>query len=131
MLALVGAPRVRAQGPRPEGGGPRSSLARLVPAKDLILYAEFDGFDEHAQAWRSSAAYKILNNTKFGALLEDLAAQGIEAAGKGALPAGLGAVKTVSSLERIARSGFILAVNNEGPRQSHTLFAVRDGARPA
>src|SRR3954471_13314815 len=77
MLAPAWPPQVVAQEPRPP-------LARYVPARDLIFYAEFEGLDDHAEAWRSSAAYKILNQTRFGQLLEDLAAQGIDAARKDA-----------------------------------------------
>ncbi len=57
-----------------------ASLARYVPGQDVGLYLEFQGLDSHLAAWRGSAAYKILNNTKLGALLEDLAGQGIELA---------------------------------------------------
>ncbi len=52
-------------------------LARYVPAKDLIFYVEVDGLDAHAAAWKKSALYKVLNETKMGAMLDDLLAQGI------------------------------------------------------
>ena len=50
----------------------------MSPRQDLIAYLEFDGLDAHADAWKKSAAYKLLNDTKLGALLEDLASQGFE-----------------------------------------------------
>ena len=53
-------------------------LARYVPLQRFVAYLEFDGLDAHADAWHTSAAYKLLNDTKLGALLEDLALQGIE-----------------------------------------------------
>ena len=51
-----------------------------MPRRDLGLYLEFQGLDSQLAAWRGSAAYKILNETKLGMLLEDLAGQGIELA---------------------------------------------------
>ena len=57
---------------------PAAPPARHVPRQDLLAYLEFDGLDAHADAWRASAAYKLLSDTKLGPLLEDLALQGIE-----------------------------------------------------
>src|SRR5262249_30998782 len=44
-----------------------------------FFYLEFDGLDAHQDAWKKSAAYKLLNDTKLGALIEDLVGQAIEA----------------------------------------------------
>ena len=80
----VGAGRRRGRagdGPGP-GDSPRpearpGSLARYVPKQDnLFFYLEFDGLDAHQAAWKNSAAYKLLNDTKLGALIEDLATPG-------------------------------------------------------
>ena len=57
-----------------------------MPRQDLIFYLEFDGLDAHADAWKKSAAYKLLNDTKLGALLEDLASQGVELAQQSVSP---------------------------------------------
>src|SRR5262249_55869983 len=64
--------RGQTQGPG-EPAAPKSSLGRYVPRQDLVFYLEFDGLDAHGEAWQKSAAYKLLNDTKLGALLEDLA----------------------------------------------------------
>ena len=77
---------IRSREARAQEGAPKapaaqssaSSLARYVPRQDLFVYLEFQGLDAHADAWRKSAAYKLLNDTKLGSLLEDLATQGIE-----------------------------------------------------
>src|SRR5436309_1382498 len=67
------------QAVRPATAGQSAApLARYVPRQDLFFYLEFDGLDAHADAWKHSAAYKLLNDTKLGALLEDLTRQGIE-----------------------------------------------------
>ena len=74
-------------GARPGNGGAGAApLARYVPLKDLLAYLEFDGLDAHADAWHASAAYKLLNDTKLGTLLEDLALQAIEVFQQMALP---------------------------------------------
>ena len=72
----------RGQEARPDARRGRGCkpLARHVPLRDLLLYLEFSGLDAHADAWRNSAACKLLNDTKLGALLEDLVLQGIELA---------------------------------------------------
>src|SRR5438094_10389168 len=67
-------------------GASKTALARYIPRQDLALYLEFDGLEPHADAWKHSAASKLLNDTKLGALLEDLARQGIELAQQSAPP---------------------------------------------
>ena len=54
------------------------SLARYVPRRGLAFYLEFDGLDAHAADWHASAAYKLLVDTKLGALLEDLGVQALD-----------------------------------------------------
>jgi prepilin-type processing-associated H-X9-DG protein len=49
--------------------------AHYFPRNDLAFYAEFDGIDAHAEAWRSTAAFRLLTETTTGAMLGDLAAQ--------------------------------------------------------
>ena len=65
----------------PRAASSRSaSLARYVPRRELGLYFESQGLDAHVALWRGSAAYRLLNETKLGTLLEDLAKQGIHLA---------------------------------------------------
>ena len=74
-LALAAARDGLAQS-RPAAGADRP-LARYIPANDLLLYVEIDGLDAHAPAWKKSALYRLLNETKLGAMLDDLLAQGV------------------------------------------------------
>ncbi len=53
-------------------------LARYVPATDLIFYAEFEGLDAHAAGWKKTALAKLLNETKLGAMVDDLFSQVID-----------------------------------------------------
>ena len=109
---------------------PGGELARFVPSKNLIMYAQFDGVDAHAPAWRASAAYKLLNETTLGALVKDLGAQGIDYQGvrAGQLPIG---VRSIEMMERLARQGFVVGVTRENlPARPRPVIAIRGGASP-
>ncbi len=82
LFLMASEDRVRGQVPKPRVSGEAATrtLARYVPRQDLVFFLEFDGLDSRCAAWRASAAYKLLNETKLGALIEDLAAQGIDLA---------------------------------------------------
>ena len=49
--------------------------AKYVPSQDLIGYLEWDGLDAHADAWKKTAASKVLNETTTGAMLEEIISQ--------------------------------------------------------
>ena len=103
------------------------SLARLVPDANLAVYAEFEGVDAHSQAWKKSAAYKILNDTTMGALMKDLAVQGIDAArpAGGDRPNG---AESVAALEHLLRKGGVLAFYSPPlPNPPHALLVFRGG----
>src|ERR1700733_8886594 len=103
-------------------------LARYVPKDNLLVYAEFSGLDAHADAWRKTAAYKMLNETPAGAMLIDVLGQTadglLENAPEGAKPSG----KQISAMfERFGRSGFVFAaIGKLGPTPPKTLFVLRD-----
>ena len=50
-------------------------LAGYFPRQDLVVFVEFDGLDAHAEAWKKTAAYRLLNETSTGAMLEQVAIQ--------------------------------------------------------
>ena len=62
-------------GPAFAGADDGQSLARFIPADGLAALVEHDGLAGHAEAWRASAAYKMLNETSLGAMVEDIAVQ--------------------------------------------------------
>src|SRR5262249_19072975 len=51
------------------------SLARYIGNEYLKWYVEFQRVENHADAWRKTAASKILNDPTAGALIEDLLGQ--------------------------------------------------------
>jgi Protein of unknown function (DUF1559) len=134
LISTILGERSLAQDERAPAAGERnaaSPLARLVPRQDLWLYLEFDGLDAHQDSWRKSAAYKLLNETKLGVLLEDLCLQAIELFEE-SVPAEkrINAVDAVSLAKLIARDGFVLAASGKPPGDSRILLVLRHGDRP-
>jgi prepilin-type processing-associated H-X9-DG protein len=116
----------------PLTAGPLTApLARYVPRQDLGLYLEFQGLDAHLAAWRGSAAYKILNETKLGALLEDLAGQGIELAQQSVAPEKQVKASTVIELvKHAARQGLAVGSWSMDTEKPGVVFVFRRGERP-
>jgi hypothetical protein len=107
------------------------NLGRFVPRENLLAYVEFDGLDAHARAWRASAAYKLLNDTKLGALVENLVLQTIALAQQSApLESRIKGVEVVENAQRIARDGFVMAVSGKPPDGTRLIFVTRRGDRP-
>ena len=72
-----------------------------------------------------------MNDTKLGALLEDLAGQGIELAQE-SVPEDqrFKAAEVVDAVKHIARHGFVVGVWGKGPGKHGTVIVVRRGDRP-
>ncbi len=106
-------------------------LARYVPRTDLGFYLEFQGLDSYGAAWRGSAAYKVLNNTKLGALLEDLAGQGIELAQQSVAPEKhVKASVVIELVKHAARQGLAAAAWSMDREKPGVVFVFRRGERP-
>jgi hypothetical protein len=103
-----------------------ASLGRYIPAKSLVVYVEFDGLDQHSGAWKKSAFYKLLNETKLGLLLEDLTIQAIEkliaSSPAGTMPR---AAEVLEIIKAVARDGFAFGLCEPSPM----VFVVRNGSR--
>jgi prepilin-type processing-associated H-X9-DG protein len=117
---------------RPEGlNTSLASLARYVPREELFGYLEFEGLATHQAAWRASAAYKLLNETKLGALLEDLAGQFIEMAQQSSPPGRrVDAAEIVDAVKHAAQQGFAVGVWGKDPKQPGVVVVLRRGDRP-
>ena len=106
--------RVPGQDERPshaQEGAARPPLARLVPKTDLVLYLQFDGLQAHADAWRASAAYKLLNETRLGSVIEDLVLQVVEMIQESEpREQRIASAAIVDILKQVARDGFVLGV---------------------
>jgi prepilin-type processing-associated H-X9-DG protein len=83
------------------GAAIAQDAAKAIPADGLAVYAEFDGLDAHAEAWKKTAAYRMLTETTAGAMLEELIGQLADRA-----PAGAG--RPVSGAEVVAIAKHVL-----------------------
>ena len=89
------------------GAADARPLARYVPKENLVLYAEFAGLDAHADAWKKTAAYKMLNQTPLGVMLEEVAAQLLDK-GMSYLPnRRLSGTEVVTLVKSVAKNGWV------------------------
>ncbi|MGA7501969.1 MAG: hypothetical protein WBX00_35180, partial [Isosphaeraceae bacterium] len=86
-------------------------LPRFVPRDNLILYVDFDGLDAHSEAWQKTAAYKMLNQTPLGVMLEEVAAQLLDKALESVPNRKLSGAEIVTLVKLMARKGWVLALN--------------------
>jgi prepilin-type processing-associated H-X9-DG protein len=100
-------------------------LARYAPREGLAVYVEFDGFDAHDAAWKASAAYKVLNETKLGAVFEDVFTQLVVASQAPVQPGDL-----IGAFKMVARQGFAVGVWGKDPGDLYTVTVIRGGGRP-
>ncbi|HWE38004.1 MAG TPA: DUF1559 domain-containing protein [Isosphaeraceae bacterium] len=123
VLALVAA---TAQARPPEAKGP----ARAIPREDLVLFVEFDGLDERADAWRATAAYKMLNKTGAGAMIRDLVGDVLDRVLVAQGPEGVVTTEQLLAIDDLlARKGFVFAINRRaGDPKSGGITLVLRGA---
>ena len=132
-VALVLAMSARGSNAQPaaEADAKAKPLAHYVPSQNLISYLEFGGLDTHQAAWRTSAAYKLLNETKLGSLLEDLAGQYLEVGQQYSRPDRAHPGSEIIAMMKLAtRQGFALGVWGKDPDQFGTIYVMRGGDRP-
>jgi hypothetical protein len=110
------------------------SLARYAPAENLGLYAEWDGLDTHADAWKKTAAFKMLNETPLGTMLEEVIAQLVEQGpGKNATGVRPTGTDIVATLKHAAHHGFVFAAAGapepNKPNSDCAVLVFRGGAK--
>ncbi len=111
---------------------PGDSLARYVPRQKLVGYLEYEGLDAHADAWHATAAYRILTETRLGALLDDLARQGIDMAIASAdAPPPIKTDEIIALAKLAVRKGGVIAAWGQAPRAVKTVIVIRGGDQPA
>jgi prepilin-type processing-associated H-X9-DG protein len=124
----------RAQDETPKGTDARAStspLAGYIPREDLILYLEYKGLDAQEAVWQKTAAYRLLSETKLGALLEDMAIQAIEVYQETvSTKIRVKGVDAVDVLKRVARHGFAFAVSGKPPERSRFVVVLPRADQP-
>jgi hypothetical protein len=106
-------------------------LARFFPREHLVVYAEFDGLDAHRDPWRQTAAYRLLNETTTGEMLEQMVARVADRVLSSAPGPQLSGKEFLTILEGAARSGFAFGIVRapDEPRPSCIGLVVRGAAR--
>ena len=102
------------------------SLGRYIPSKNLVFYFENSGTTLNAATWKSTAFCKLLNDTKLGAMIEDLALKGI---GEAVKRSGDAKAPTAQELygwfQGILKDGFAIGVHSlGGANGSQPAFVV-------
>src|SRR5262249_31981795 len=117
---------------RPAGARDASTpLASYVPRQDLFLYLELDGLNAHADAWHASAAYKLLNDTKLGALLEDFIGQGVDLAQQSVpVEKRVKPAEVIGLIKHGAHRGLVLGAWGKAPNQVSLVIVARRADRP-
>ncbi|MCA1685339.1 MAG: hypothetical protein LC745_05025, partial [Planctomycetia bacterium] len=86
-------------------------LARYIPRDNLILFAGTEGLDLQAEAWQKTAAYKMLNETSLGVMLEDMTAQLADHALMTFPNRKLNGADVVAMVKHMAKAGFAIGIN--------------------
>jgi hypothetical protein len=101
-----------------------------VPKENLVCYAEFAGLDARAEAWKKTAAYKMLNQTPLGVMLEEVSAQLLEK-GMSVLPnRKLSGSDMVTLVKNLARNGWVFGFNAslKGNNPIHITLVMRNAS---
>jgi hypothetical protein len=129
LACILGAVPARAQAPSKPDTAP---LARYLPrTENLVVLVEFDGLDAHSDAWKATAACKVLNETTTGAMLEDLITQLVDQLGAAQPNRGITGADIVGLIKHFAQNGFLFAVYGDPTRKDdgHAMLVVRGAAR--
>ena len=121
---------VKAEKPAPPPGPVDDSpLGRYAAREGLVLYAEFAGLDAHADAWKKTAAYRMLTSTSLGAMLEEVGAQVFDRLLQNAPNRKLGGAELVAVVKQMMRRGWLVALNADakGAKPLHATIVLRGG----
>jgi len=119
--AAPAAPAAKAAKPAPAPGPVDTSpLGRYVARENLVFYMEFAGLDAHADAWKKTAAYRMLTSTPLGEMLEDVAGQLFERLLDSSPNRKLTGPEVVTIIEQMTRRGWLLALNSD-PKAARQL----------
>ena len=88
-------------------------LGRYIPKENLIFYVENEGLSAHAASWEKTAAYKMLNETPLGVMLEEVCGQLLDKAMTFLPNRRLSGSEIVSLVKGAARSGWVFALHCE------------------
>lgn len=82
--------------------------ATVAGRDKLLLFVEFDGLDAHQDAWRKTAAARMLNDTPLGAMLEEIGVPLLERMSASLPKRMVNGADAVAIIKHVARKGFVL-----------------------
>ncbi len=86
-------------------------LSKFVPKDNLIVYIEFGGTEANADAWKKTAAYRMLNETPLGEMLEAVGGQLLDKALAFVPSIRLSGADLVALFKHATRFGWVLSVS--------------------
>lgn len=134
MLTLLVMSAAQAQTPTAKPATDSAPLSRFAPRDGLLIHMEFNGLDAHEAAWRQTAAFKMLNDTPLGVMLEDVAGQMFQKLADRGGERKFSGTEIVTVLKHVARSGFLFAgtapkAGGDPAKDSVGVMVLRNGAR--
>ena len=102
-----------------------------MPSEGLAALVEHNGLDARPDAWKGTAAYKMLNETSLGAMIEDITVQLIDRGLQGMPGAPLTGKEAVGLLTHLASKGFVIGYcgSLDPPQPKAVVVVIRDAAK--
>ncbi len=127
--ALAQAPTAKVE-PANNSSAAAVELGRYASKDGLVFYVECDGLKLREGEWKATAAYKMLNTTSLGVMLEEVAAQTLDKFLAPFPGVNLTGQEIVTLIEHAAQEGFVIALNIETKPQiiARSTFVLRGGA---
>jgi hypothetical protein len=107
---------------------PARTPSQLVPGRGLTFYLEYDGLDAHADAWKATAAWDMLNRTQAGAVITDVARRSLGRLLQMVPGSPLTGADLVALQDQLAHRGFAIAAVSDGD-DSFTIFILKGFGR--
>jgi hypothetical protein len=108
---------------------PRPSTSRLLPARALTFYIEYDGLDAHSEAWKATAAYSLIHQQPTGQMVADISKQVIDRIRKAIPDAKLTGDDVVAIHDYLFQNGFTIAVYDHGQGVGSGVLVLRGFGR--
>ncbi len=108
------------------------SLRRYIPRDDLVALGEYQGIDAHADAWKKTAAFQVLNETRTGAMLESLGGQLADVVLSQMDHRTIDGTEFVKLAKSVFHNGMVVALNGRpgGDAPPVVTVVLRGAARP-
>ncbi len=134
VVASITSATTQAQTPKAPAAPDTRPLARFIARDELFFYIGSDGLDAQAEAWKKTAAYKLLNETNLGVMLEDMVSQFAESRLAQNPNRKLSGADVLTIIKATAKAGFVIASNTDKsvpagtPGSEHMTIVLRGAA---